>query len=102
MSKIELKEITIKLPGDVIKAVSNREIISILLDKALSKAEYYRSRCKEMEEKYGMDFASFKKKVDKAKEEDFSKWDDYILWEAYTLGFKEWNKKYKELKSCRG
>lgn len=102
MGKAELKEIKIKLPGDVIEGISNKEIITMFLDKALSKAEYYHSRCKEMEEKYGMDFVSFKKKIEKTKKEDFSEWDDFILWEGYTLGYKEWNKKYEELKNCRG
>lgn len=101
MDKTVLKEIKIKLPGDVIEAVSNREIIAMFLDKALSKTEYYYSRCKEMEEKYSMDFASFKKQIDEAKKENFSEWDDFILWEGYTLGYEEWKKKYEELKSCR-
>ena len=101
MGKAELKEIKIKLPGDVIKEISNKEIIAMLLDKALSKAEYYHSSSKEMEEKYGMDFISFKKKIEKTRKEDFTEWDDFILWEGYTLGYEEWNKKYKELKNCR-
>lgn len=101
MHKTELKEIKIRLPNNVIETTTNREIIALLLDKALSKAEYFHSRCKEMEEKYGMDFVSFKKKVDESKEEDFSDWDNLILWEGYALGYEEWNKKYEELKSCR-
>ncbi|MFQ5901616.1 MAG: hypothetical protein ACE5IH_08680 [Thermodesulfobacteriota bacterium] len=102
MGKTVLKEIKIRLPGDIIETVSNKEIIAMLLDKALNKAEYYHSRCKEMEERYGMKFASFKKKVDEATKEKFSDWDDFILWEGYVLGYEEWNKKYEELKNCRG
>ncbi len=102
MSKTVLKEIKIKLPDDVLETVTKKEIIGMLLDKALSKAEYFRSRCKEMEEKYGMDFASFKKKIEGSKDEKFSDWDDFILWEGYMLGYEEWNKKYEELKICKG
>ncbi|MCR4344595.1 MAG: hypothetical protein NUV44_07500 [Candidatus Scalindua sp.] len=101
MKKTILKEIKIKLPSNVIETVSNKEIITMLLDKALSKAEYYHSRCNEMEEKYGMEFSSFKKKIDEAKNEKFSDWDDFILWEGYMLGSEEWDKKYEELNSCR-
>ncbi len=52
MEKMVSKEIKIELPGDLMEIISNKEIMAMLLDKALSKAEYYRSRCKEFEEKY--------------------------------------------------
>lgn len=100
MQKAALKEIKLKLPDDLIEAVSKKEIIEMLLDKALSKAEYYRSRCKEFEERYGLDFTSFKKKVKQAEEEVFTDWDDMITWEGYNLGYKDWKKKYEELKAC--
>lgn len=100
MQKTTLKEIKIELPDDLIEAVSKKEIIEMLLDKALSKAEYYRSRCKEFEGKYGLDFISFKKKVEQAEEEVFTDWDDLIAWEGYKLGYEDWGKKYEELKAC--
>lgn len=96
-----LKEIKIKLPSDMVETISNKEIIAMLMDNALSKVEYYRSRCNEFGEKYGMGFNSFKKRGEEAKEEVFSDWDDLILWEGYELGYKEWEKKYEELKVCR-
>ncbi len=102
MKKTIFKEMKITLPSNIIETVSNKEIIVMLLDKALSKAEYYHSRCHEMEEKYGLDFASFKKKIDEEEKEKFSDWDDFILWEGYMLGAKEWDEKYEELKNCRG
>lgn len=46
------KEIKIELPSDLMEIISNKEIMTMLLDKALSKAEYYWSRCKAFEEKY--------------------------------------------------
>ena len=64
MKKTASKEIKIELPGDLVEIVSRKEIIAMLLDKALSKAEYLGSRCREFEEKYGTDFISFKKKVE--------------------------------------
>mgnify|MGYP001609904878 CR=1 FL=1 len=69
MQKTAFKEIKIELPDDLIEAVSKKEIIEMLLDKALSKAEYYRCRCKEFEGKYCFYFISFKKKVEQAEEE---------------------------------
>ncbi len=101
MQKATFKEIKLKLPSDMIETISNKEIITLLLDKALSKAEYYQSNCKEFEEKYNMDFASFKKRGEEAEQEDFTEWDDLIMWEGYELGYKEWKRKYEELKDCR-
>ena len=46
------KEIKIELPGDLGDIASSKEIITMLLDKALSKAEYFGSRCRAFEEKY--------------------------------------------------
>lgn len=100
MKKTASKEIKIELPGDLVEIVSSKEIIAMLLDKALSKAEYYWSRCKEFEEKYDMDFSSFKKKIEETKNEIFTEWDDLVVWEGYELGHKEWEKKYEELKRC--
>lgn len=100
MQEAALSEIKLKLPKDIVETISKREIIEMLLDKALSKAEYYLSRCNEFKEKYSTDFVSFKKKAEKAKKEVFADWDDLIVWEGYELGYKEWKKKYEELKSC--
>lgn len=100
MQGTPLKEITIKLPSDVVETISTKEIIGLLLDKALGRLEYYQSRCNEFKEKYGMDFISFKKKGEKSSKEAFSEWDDLIAWEGYEIGYKEWKKKYEELKSC--
>ncbi len=100
MQQATLTEMKIKLPKDVAETTSSKDIIEMLLDKALSKAEYYLSRCNEFKEKYSTDFASFKKKAEKSKKEVFSDWDDLIVWEGYELGYKEWNKKYEELKGC--
>ncbi|MBI4684864.1 MAG: hypothetical protein HY755_06670 [Nitrospirae bacterium] len=93
-------EFTFKLPGDLVETISNKEIIGLLMDKALGRLEYYQSRCNEFKEKYRIDFISFKKKVEKAKEESFTEWDDLMVWEGYELGYQEWKKKYEELKGC--
>jgi hypothetical protein len=101
MQKAAFKEMKLKLPSDVIETISSKEMIGLLLDKALSKAEYYQSKCKEFEQKYNMDFTSFKKKVEGAEKEVFTEWDDLLVWEGYELGYKEWKRKYEELISCR-
>ncbi len=68
----------------------------MLIDKSLNKAEYYRSNCQEMEQKYRADFADFKKKVEESEEEIFSEWDDLMIWEGYHLGYREWLKRYTD------
>ncbi len=94
------RDVTIKLPKDAADIVSAQEIIALLIDKSLNKTEYYRSKCQEMEQKYRADFADFKKKVEESEEEIFSEWDDLMIWEGYHLGYREWLKRYKELKDC--
>jgi hypothetical protein len=98
--KATLKEIRVKLPALIAGAFSDREILSLMLDKALGKAEYYLSRCKEMAEKCGTDFLSFKKRAEESEEEVFSDWDDLLLWEGYEASLTEWQTKYEELKRC--
>jgi len=95
-----LSEVKIKLPSDVAKTVSPKEIIGALFDKSFAKAEYYQSKCNEFHEKYGITFVAFRKKVESSKEEHFQEWDDLLLWEGYELALKDWKKKYAELKKC--
>jgi hypothetical protein len=100
MEQANLKEVKLKLPGIVVESLAKNEIISLLLDKAFNKSEYYLTRGKEMEQKYGKPFADFKRQVDESKEEVFEEWDDLIEWEAYELAYKDWKGKYQELKNC--
>ncbi len=100
MEQTNLKEYRIKLPVHVIESISKKEIIELLLNKALNKTEYYQSKSQEMEEKYGTVFDEFKKQVDGSEKEKFAEWDNLILWEGYILGYQEWKKKYEELKDC--
>ena len=55
----------------------------------MREAEYYLTLSREMQQKYGMDFSDFKKKVEENKEEVFEEWDDLMEWEAYELAYKE-------------
>ncbi|MFH0926117.1 MAG: hypothetical protein V1872_10920 [bacterium] len=100
MQQTNLKEFKIKLPIDVIESISDKEIVNLLINKALTKAEYYQSKSQEMEEKHGAGFETFKKKIDESEEEKIKEWDDLLLWEGYILGYKEWKKKYEGLRYC--
>jgi len=102
MQTENLKEITVKLPTDLVNTITPGEIVSLLLDKALSKSEYYLSKCKEFEEKYHLPLADFKKKIEEDNDEVFEDWDHLLIWEGYELAYQEWKKKYEELKGCRG
>ncbi|MDR4508725.1 MAG: hypothetical protein MRJ65_10920 [Candidatus Brocadiaceae bacterium] len=92
MQKINFKEVKIQLPEDLAETTSSKEIMEMLLNKALNKTEYYWSKSKEFEEKYKLDFISFKKRVEDSKEEVFTEWDDLVIWEGYELGYREWKK----------
>ena len=100
MQEANLAEIKLKLPQNIVDSLQKNEIISLLLDKAFNKTEYYLTRCQEMEQKYEISFNDFKKKVEKSKKEVFEEWDDLMEWEAYELAHKEWKVKYEELKNC--
>ncbi|HLP44493.1 MAG TPA: hypothetical protein VK469_01010 [Candidatus Kapabacteria bacterium] len=100
MSQVKLKEFRIKLPSDIIGMVTKTEILSMLINKVINKIEYFRTRCVEMEKKYGMDFDAFQTKVNNEEKEVCSEWDDLILWEGYHYAYKEWESKYEELVQC--
>jgi len=100
MKNAPLKEVTIKLPKGLANIVSAKEIVGMAMDKAVTMAEYYRSRCKAFEQKYGSSFDAFKKKMESAKTENTSEWDDLIVWEGFALAYIEWNRKSKELRKC--
>ena len=100
MKNASLKEVTIKLPKGLANKISTKEIVGMVMDKAVTMAEYYRSRCKEFEQKYGTNFAAFKKKVESAKNENTAAWDDMLLWEGFELAYHEWSNKNRELRKC--
>ncbi len=89
---------TIKLPVTLVETISNREILSLLLDKALGKREYYRSKCRTMEDKHHTNFPAYKRSVEETREENFTEWDDLILWEGYEIAYQEWSRKFEELR----
>ncbi len=79
MEKIQTSKVTIKIPPSIAADIGSNEIIQLLLDKALGKRDFYKTKIKMFEEKYGTNFASFKKKTEKG-EESFQEWDDLLLW----------------------
>ncbi|WP_297057985.1 hypothetical protein [Thermosulfurimonas sp.] len=95
---MELEEITLKIPRSVAQGLEKRDILFFLADKALSKLEYYRSRVEIFRRKYGCELKEFQKRVLSHKE-DFEKWEDLILWEGYERAYREWKRKYEDLKS---
>ena len=95
-----MSEVKIKLPSGLTDMISAEEIISLLTGKALSKSEYYLTKCLEMEQEYGMNIADFRKRVQESDQEVFSEWDDLIVWEGYQLAYEEWAEKYRNLKNC--
>lgn len=100
MPQANLKEVMIKLPQVIAESLEKNEIVSLLLDKALQRLEYYRSQCQEMEQKYGMKYNDFKKRVEESKDEIFEEWDDLMEWEACEIASREWRGKYEELRAC--
>jgi len=75
-------------------------IIRSLLFDAATKLEYYRSRTLAFEKKYGLPYEKFEEKIKKDKKENFEEWDDFIIWEGFHQAYREWEKRYEELKEC--
>ncbi len=80
--------------------LGENELHSLIISHANTKYEYFASRARMYSEKYGVDFKSFKKRVEEAKKESFSQWDDFIAWEAYESAAEEWKARYEELQAC--
>ena len=99
METIETSEVIVRIPPSMASDVGGNEIVGMLLDKALGKKDFYKSRMKIFEAKYGTDFAAFKKKSEDG-EENFEEWDDLLLWEGCQLAYREWDRKYEDLKLC--
>ena len=96
---MQIESVTLKLPRSVAREIRESEILTLLLDRALSRLEYYRSRLRHFEVKYGKSLEEFRCEIESSKE-DFERWDDFILWEGYQRAFEEWKQKYEELRSA--
>ena len=99
MEKIQTREVIVRIPPSIAADIGNNEIIDLLLGKALGKKDLYKSKIKMFESKYGTSYVSFKKKSEQ-EDENFQEWDDLLLWEGFLLAYREWNRKYKDLKRC--
>ena len=93
-----MRRVTVALPTWIGKEEAQQEVVRDLRARALLKTEYYRSKMKLFEAKYGATFARFQRRVEKATEEDPAAWDDLIEWEAYHRAHQEWKKRHAELR----
>ena len=94
---MKLGRLTLELPESIIKDIDKRDVLFYLLSKALTKMEYYRTKCQQFESKYGKDLQAFRQQMENSKE-NFEWWDDFIVWEGYEQAYQEWKRKYEELK----
>jgi hypothetical protein len=99
MEKIQTSKVIVRIPPSIAADIGNNEIIDLLLGKALGKRDFYKSKINMFESKYGTNYASFKKKSEQG-DENFQEWDDLLLWEGFLLAYREWNRKYRDLKRC--
>jgi len=99
MEEIETSKVTVRIPPSMAYLVEGQDIVAMLLNKALAKRDFFGSKIKLLESKYGADFVAFKRKSEEG-EENFEEWDDLLLWEGYVLAYREWEKKYEDLKRC--
>jgi hypothetical protein len=93
-----MRKVTVALPTWIGKEEAQEEVVSDLRARALLKMEFYRSRAKPFEVKYGLTFSRFRRLVEKAAREDPAAWDDLVEWEAYHRGYVEWRRRHAELR----
>jgi hypothetical protein len=78
------------------RAAADKKAKAILAEMDAKAAKrgvkYYRARCKEFEQKYGITFEAFKKKFESSKIERVSDWEDLIVWEGFELELKKHDK----------
>ena len=99
MENHQTSEVILKIPPSIAADMGSNEIIDLLIDKALGKKDLYKSKIEMFESKYGINYTSFKKKTEKGSE-NFEEWDNLLLWEGFLIAYREWNRKYKDLKLC--
>jgi hypothetical protein len=97
-----MRKVTVALPTWVGKEEAQKEVVRDLRARALLKMEFYRSRMKPFETKYGATFPRFQRRVEKSSKEDFAAWDDPIEWEAHYRSYQEWKKHHAELRQWSG
>jgi len=96
-----MTELTIKVPSWIKEEEAEEEFLHTLMNKALLKMEFYSSKMKPFESKYGL-FNEFQDRVTSASNENFKQWDDLLEWQAFHIAFVEWEGRYRELVQCLG
>ncbi len=93
------RKVSVSLPQRIAETTSDSEIINLLLDRAMSKAEYFRSKSCLYQSAHGVSLDEFKIRSE-VSPESFSAWDDLLVWEGYELAYREWQGRYEELLKC--
>lgn len=97
-----MRKVTVTLPGWIGTEEAQEEVVRNLRAHALLKMEFYHSKMKPFEAKYGTTFTRFQRRVTKSSQEDFTAWDDLMEWEACYRAYQEWKKRHTELRRWSG
>jgi hypothetical protein len=97
-----VRKITVTLPGWIGMEGAQAEVVRNLRAHALLKMEFYRSKMKPCEAKYGTTFTRFQRRVAQSSQEDFTAWDGLMEWEACYRAYQEWKKRHTELRRWSG
>ena len=66
----------------------------------LQKIAGLEARARVFRQKYGMDYASFEKRMEEREEEVFEEWDDSIEWEGLEVGLEHAQKMLAEMEAA--
>ena len=68
MEKNQISDVILKIPLSIAANIGSNEIIDLLINKALGKKDFYESKIKILESKYGTNYTSFKKRAESGDE----------------------------------
>jgi hypothetical protein len=97
-----VRKVSVTLPSWIGTEEAQAEVVRNLRAQALLKMEFYRSKMKLFEAKYGTSFSRFQRRVTQSAQENFTAWDDLMEREACYRAFQEWKKCHAELRRWSG
>ena len=97
-----MRKVSVTLPSWIGTEEAQEEVVRNLRAHALLKMEFYRSKMKPFEAKYGTTFSRFQRQAAQSAQEDFAAWDDLMEWEACYRAHQEWKKRHTELRRWSG
>ena len=101
ISKIEENKVLDEILKELNYNNEKDAVIDLAILSASTKYAEFSEECQRFEQKYGISYEAFEKRIlVKENEEDFCQEDDLMAWKFAKDGVEFWNKRLEELKSA--